>query len=76
MLNTVITRPIKIAGQTVAPPSCAVLRPNTIPKQIPDKTIIANQTNSFRMINTFKGTATLPHTISSGYGALEATISA
>ena len=71
-----MTRPIKIPGQKVLPATCAALRPNTIPKQIPDKTIIANQTKSFLRINTFKGTATLPQIISSGCGALEATISA
>ena len=76
MLNIVIKRPMRIAGQNVLPPIWANLRPITIAKQIPDKTIIANQTRSFLTNSTFRGTATLPQMISSGYGALEATISA
>lgn len=43
---------------------------------MPDKRIMTNQMTNFLNISIFKGTATFPQTMSSGSGALDATISA
>lgn len=66
MLKIVMTRPIRIDGQVVAPPIWAKLRPNTMARQMPDNKIITAQITSFLNICTFKGTATFPQIMSSG----------
>ena len=63
-------------GHVVAPPCCAKLSPKMIARHIPDNKIIAPQIASFLSILTFKGRAIFPHIMSSGSGALEATMSA